>query len=249
MLNRLIALILVLAGVVACGRKEPPGRPGALRATPIARPLEVYQQLGFMAGPAEFPAVASFATLAGPQDSSYVLFGLSLPASALRFQRDPTGFVGEYRISISFLRDSTVIKRVDRRESVRVGSFAETSRVDESIIFQDLIALQPGRYKVQVEAHDAFSSRGFRARDSVDVPQYGEQRRLAVPVLVYQAGGRENRGAKPDFVVNARKTVPYGADMPRIYIELYHATTPQPVYLRILDDTGQAVWEQQTIIE
>ncbi len=241
-------LLLSTSWLAACAGK-PANRPGTSRADAIARPLQVYQQLGFLAGPPEFPAVASFATMAGPRDSTFVLVGLSLPSSALRFQRNADGFVGEYHIVVSFLIDSVIVNRLERRENVRVGSFAETGRIDESIIFQDLIALPPGKYQVQVQANDAFSSRGFRASDSLEVPAYGEQRRLAAPVLVYEADGRADRDARPDFIVNARKTVPYGAEPPRVYLELYHAPTPQSVQLRIVDDRGESVWQDQTLVQ
>ncbi|NIR58195.1 MAG: hypothetical protein GWO02_01045, partial [Gammaproteobacteria bacterium] len=45
----------------------------------ILRPLQVYQRLGLLTGTERFPAVASFSSLAGPADSTYVVFGLSMP--------------------------------------------------------------------------------------------------------------------------------------------------------------------------
>ena len=242
----------ILIGLVlhsACTRAGPAGRTRTDSSPTIARPLEVYQQLGFLAGPPEFPAVASFTTMAGPRDSTFVLIAVSLPASALRFQRNADGFLGEYQVSVAFMVDSVPVKRIDRRENVRVASFAETGRIDESVIFQDVIALRPGKYTVQVQASDAFSSRGFRARDSVDVPAYGAERRLAAPVLVYEADGRDRRDARPAFIVNARRTIPYGAEVPRVYVELYHAATPQSVQLRIVDDRGEQVWQDEAIVE
>lgn len=246
--DRLIVALLLSASVLACGRTTAP-RPRLGRMEPIARPLQIYQELGFLAGPADFPAVASLATLAGPRDSAYVLFGLSLPNSALRFQRDVAGFVGEYQVSVAFLRDSMVVKRIDRRENVRVGSFAETGRTDESIIFQDLIALAPGKYTIALQANDAFSSRGFRARDTLEVPAYGRDRRLSVPVLVYQAAGRAAPAQRPDFIVNARRTVPYGVEIPHVYVELYGAQTPQEVQLRVVDEQGNAIWQSQALVD
>jgi GWxTD domain-containing protein len=239
-----------LAGTVWMACLAAPAAPPRTGASPaVARPLEIYQQLGLLAGPPDFPVVASFTTVAGPRDSTFVLIGVSLPASALRFQRDATGFRGEYQIQISFLLDSLLVKRLDRRENVHVSSFAETGRVDESIIFQDMVALPPGRYFVQVQANDALSTRGFRARDTVDVPAYGEQRRLTAPVLVYEAEGRANRDTRPDFIVNARKTVPYGVELPRVYMELYNSPTPQLIEVRVVDDRGQQVWHDQRLVE
>jgi GWxTD domain-containing protein len=240
--------LVVFVALAGCA-PGPNASSRAARTPTVARPLEIYQQLGFLAGPPEFPVVVSFATMAGPQDSTFVLVGVSLPASALRFQRDATGFRGEYQVSVAFLLDSLAVKRIERRENVRVGTFAETGRVDESIIFQDVIALPPGKYHVQVQANDAFSSRGFRGRDTVEVPAYGEQRRLTAPVLVYEAEGRDHRDARPDFIVNARKTVAYGADFPRVYVELYGASAPQSVQLRIIDDRGASVWQDEALVE
>ena len=69
---------------------------------------------------------------------------------------------------------------IERREAVRIPSFAETGRTEESVIFQDLVALPPGTYVVAVEARDALGSRGFRAQDTLEVPAYGAAgRRLA----------------------------------------------------------------------
>src|SRR5690606_28882882 len=116
-----------------------------------------YRQLGFLAGPSVFPAIASFSTMAGPADSTYVIFGLSLPANALRFQRDESGFMGEYRVQVTFSRDSQEVKRFEREEIVRVPTFAETGRTDESIVFQQIVALPPGKYDVAVSASDVNS--------------------------------------------------------------------------------------------
>jgi GWxTD domain-containing protein len=249
LLRRSLVLSILCLGIAACVRNAGELRPRLGRVEPIARPLEVYQALGFLAGPAEFPAVASWSTLAGPRDSTFVVFALSLPNSALRFQRDRSGFSGEYQVNITFLRDSIVVKRIDRRENVQVGSFAETGRVDESIIFQDVIALTPGRYVVTVHAGDAHSSRALRARDTIDVPAYDTNRRLSPPVLVYEADGRTEPNARPSFIVNARKTVPYGAEVPRIYLELYGTTSPQPVQLRVVDEQGNALWQTNATVE
>ncbi|MGH7504074.1 MAG: hypothetical protein ACRELX_00410, partial [Longimicrobiales bacterium] len=156
--------------LAACGGGPGPEQPEPGGPASFGRPLETYQQLGFIAGPGQFPAVASFATMAGPSDSTYVLFGLSLPASALRFQRDPSGFVGEYRVAVTFSQDSQQVKRLERLETVRVPSFAETGRTDESVVFQQIVALAPGRYDVSIAASDANSSRGFSSDDTLTVP-------------------------------------------------------------------------------
>jgi GWxTD domain-containing protein len=202
-----------------------------------------------IAGPAHFPVVASFATLAGPSDSSYVVFGLSLPANALRFQRDESGFVGEYRVAVTFLQDSQQIKQVERIEPVRVSSFAETARTDESVVFQHIIALAPGSYELRLAVGDVNSSRAFRTEDTLAVPAYGEAaERLSSPLVVYRADGRTTRATPPDVIVNPRHTVPYGGDAPHVYLEAYGATEPVPIRLSVQDEGGLEVWSAQASI-
>src|SRR5690606_26603694 len=126
------------------------------------RPLEIYRDLGLMTGSGQFPVVASFSTMAGPADSTYVLLALSIPNSALRFQRAGDGFFAEYRLDVTFMDpDSTAVRRVEQTEVVRVSSFGETGRTDESVIHQQGIAMPPGHYIVRLSAADMHSSRGF----------------------------------------------------------------------------------------
>lgn len=212
----------------------------------MARPLEVYRELGMLAGSGDYPAVASFATMAGPGDSTYVLFGLSLPNSALRFQRDESGFLGEYAVRITFSRDSVRVREVRRQEVVRIPSFAETGRTEESVVFQELILLEPGEYTVEVETRDQHSSRGFQAVDTLLVPRYGaSSRRLSEPVVVYRATGRETQEVYPELIANPRRTVPYGGDAPRLYIEGYGVAEGYPVSVRVVDEHGTEVWQSQ----
>jgi GWxTD domain-containing protein len=233
----------------ACGGRTGPRSPAPRENQSIARPLETYQQLGFLAGPGFFPVVAGFSTMAGPADSTFVLFGLSLPNSALRFQRDSVGFFAEYTVALTFVQDSQVVKRVNRREAIQIPTFAETGRTDESVVFQHLATLAPGRYQVTVQAADANSSRGFRVQDTLDVPAYGAgHERLASPVVVYEGKGRAAPDSVPDLILNPRHTVSYGGDAPRIYVEAYGAAAPVPVRLTIYDESNSAVWTARTEI-
>jgi len=240
---RLGLLLLLAAG---CAGGGGPKRPTPERDGGVARPLDVYRELGMLTGTTDYPAVASFATMAGPGDSTYVLFGLSLPNSALRFQREESGFLGEYAVRITFLRDSVPVREVRRREVVRIPSFAETGRTEESVVFQELIPVEPGEYTVEVEARDPHSSRGFRAVDTLRVPRYGvATRRLSEPVVVYRATGRESPEVYPELITNPRRTVAYGGDAPLLYIEGYGVSEGYPVSVRVVDEHGTEVWSSQ----
>ena len=235
--------------LAACGGGPGPEGPTPEDLEAFGRPVEAYQQLGFIAGPGYFPAVADFATLAGPADSTYVLFGLSLPNSALRFNRDPAGFVAEYIVNLTFSRDSLEVKRESRREPVRVSTFAETGRTEETVIFQHLVALAPGTWEVTVQAADANSSRGFRVTDTLDVPAYGPQGiRISAPVVIYRGAGRDSPGAVPDLILNPRHTVAYGGDAPRIYVETYGADAPTPVVVSVFDEADNALWSARATV-
>ena len=103
------------------------------------------------------------------------------------------------------------MRRLDAREDVRIGTFAETGRTDESIVFQQMVALRPGRYELRLEAADVNSSRGFRATDTLDVPAYGAGgARVSAPLVVYRAEGRDTRAEQPRLITNPRHAVPYG---------------------------------------
>ncbi|MFS8637086.1 MAG: GWxTD domain-containing protein [Gemmatimonadota bacterium] len=210
------------------------------------RPLEVYRQLGMLTGSDRFPAVASFSTVAGPADSTYVVFGLSLPNSALRFERESNAFTARYTVSLSFRQDSQVVRKVEDQGTVRVASFAETSRTDESVVYQTVIALPPGRYIVDVEAQDGTGTRGFRSQDTLDVPAYRpDGRQVTRPMFVYQAEARAALDAAPEVILNPRHTVPFGGEAPRMYVEAYGYPAGHRLQFRMLNEAEEEVWRTE----
>jgi len=245
----LLTLTLALG---ACGGRSTPGpdgepRPGG-REQAFSRPLEIYRDLGFITGPTQFPAVIGFNTLAGPGDSTLVLVSLSVPNSALRFQRDgANGFFAEYVLGVEFMdADSVKQRQMDARELVRINSFAETGRTEESVIFQQPVAVAPGRYIVRLRAADAHSSRGFVALDTLTVPAY-DTRSIAEPVVVYRAAGRGQRDSLPQLIANPRNTVAYGGESPLLYVETYGEQTP--LQLRVLDEDGDTLWHARATLQ
>ncbi len=117
-------------------------------------PLQVYDDLGYVVGEPRFAAVGRFIHLPGPGDSTYAIFALSLANSALRFRREPPGYMARYRVAIT-VRDTAdpagvALARSAAIREVRVRSFRETSRSEESIIFQAYLTLPPGHYTAEV---------------------------------------------------------------------------------------------------
>lgn len=206
----------------------------------FARPLQGYRDLGLLTGDDVFPAVGTVATLAGPADSTLVLVGFSFPAAALQFQREDPGFTAAYLVSLRFSRDGQLLRMVDRRETVRVHGFAETTRSDEAVLFQTAVSLEPGAYEIAIRIRDARSARGVEIRDTLRVPGYGPGRMdLASPVSVHEATPRSDRDLPPRAVLNTRHSVPFGSATATVYVEAYR---PDPARVRLMDGHGRAVW-------
>ena len=147
-----------------------------------------------------------------------------------------------YRIQAAFIRDSITIKQIDRREAVRVGNSEETTRAGEAILFQEVVAVPPGRYVVRLQANDINSSRGFSAQDTVDAPSFPAHKSMSEAIIISQGTGRLSVDARPDFVVNARNTVGAGVLGPRVYIERYGSDDTTAIPLRLVNDTGKVLW-------
>ena len=233
----------MLALAACAGAEARPEGPGPPPAAEFARPLQVYRQLGLMTGPERFPAVASLTALAGPADSTLLLVGLSLPASALRFQRSGDAFAADYRVSLRATRDGQPAGGADWRETVRVPAFAETARTDESVLFQGALTLAPGRYTVTIRARDGLSARGFEAVDTVELPAFATDRTLATPVLAYRALPRAGTAAVPRLVLNPRLAAPYGGDTILVYVERYGpGADAAPVRVEVRTADGLSLW-------
>ena len=236
--SALLALTVACAGTSG-PRAVTPGDPAE-----ATTPADIYRDAGLHAGPARFPAVIDFSSLAGPADSVMLLLAMSLPASALRFERAATGFAAEYAVTL----DAHMLEtewRTEKRwsEVVRVGSFAETTRTDESIVFlQHLIAPHGQRLVVQVRVADANSSRALAVADTLTLARYDSALALGDPLVVYQGTGRTTRFAQPAVVPNPRSTIAYAADAARLYVEVYNADQPPTARVTVRDDAGSAVW-------
>lgn len=222
--------LLLAAGCAS----TPPPDPGP---SPLERPLEALREVGMLAGPAEFPAVIGTGVLAGPADSAFVLIGLSLPNSALRFERDVTAFRAEYVVSLLFTRDGEEVRRVRRQETVLVPGYAETARTDESIIFQEAVLLAPGRYELAVEAGRSSSMPILQVLDTVEVPSFSTAAAaIGGPLLLHEGAGRDSRDVPPAVILNPRHTVSYGGERPILYVERYGGGEAETLIVRVIDE-------------
>ena len=235
----LVPLLYACAGV-SSGPAVPASPGPDIERTP--NPLGAYRQLGYIVGDPGFAAVGRFAYLPGPADSVYVVFGLSLPNTALRFRRDPPGFIARYRVAVTISDQLGPSASFDVTEEVRVRAFRETSRRDESVVYQAFLKLIPGTYQARIEVRDLGSAHGFTAEAELAVPEFGLPS-ITAPIVAYRVEPRVNRKRQPTLIISPRATVEVGISQPTIYVEgLVGTREEKPVAVLDVLDKGELLW-------
>ncbi len=194
--------------------------------------MRVYRELGYIVGDRDFPAVGSFVCLPGPGDSAYAMLALSIPNSALRFRPAAPGYLARYRVTAVVGDTLAPFARLDEAEEVRVRSIRETSRRDESVVFQGIMKLPPGDYPTLVEVRDLNSFNGFSSSLDLRVHRF-DPPFVTPPIAVYQADLRGARDSVPALILNPRATVALNGDA-LLYVESQPAA---PVALEVYDGT------------
>jgi GWxTD domain-containing protein len=238
-----VAMLLVAGG---CGSVQRGTRnPGPGTTLPrIFDASSVYRSMGMLVSSGALPYVASVWHLRGPTaDSTLVLFSMSLANQALTFRRSESEFVAGYHIDLAFRSESAPlpVRQIARDEQVRVRSFQETLRGDESVVFQQFVTLAPGVYTVQATVRDRNGPNFSRAEAVDTAPQFAE-RSIASPIAVYEAKGRAQSAALPEFITNPRSTLPYGADTVRFYVEVYGQPAAARLVARVVDVDRRELW-------
>jgi GWxTD domain-containing protein len=205
---------------------------------------QYYQRLGRLAAGDPLPFVGTVAFAAAPADSVIGVLGLSLENRALAFQREGNVFVARYRVSLSFRREGAPTVDLAREEVVRVPTFQETLRSDESILFQQVLRLVPGAYHVTVAVRDVGSTSESRAEGDYTAPRFGPAT-VNAPILAYQATGRGSLTDPLNLVLNPRGSVGYGSDTLLAYMEGYDFPGETTVPFRVLDEQQHVVFEDQ----
>ena len=241
----LVTVVLLCASALHCGSWRRVGtqdKPGAAdQLTQLVNVPNYYQRLGRLAAGEPLPFVGTVAFAAGPGDSVITVIGLSLENRALAFQREGNLFVARYRVGISFQREGTRSVELSRDEIVRVPTFQETLRADESVLFQQILRLTPGAYNVSVTVRDASSTAESRAQGKFTAPAF-PRGSTSAPILAYQATGRANRPDPLSVVLNPRGAVGYGADTLLAYIEGYDFVGPAMVPFEVTDEQQEVIY-------
>jgi GWxTD domain-containing protein len=131
---------------------------------------------------------------------------------------------------------------------VRVGTFRETSRTDESIVFQQLLAAPPGTYDLAVSVRDEGSARTGGQTLRIVVPRLAAGA-LSTPIPAYEARPRLTTDSLPGVVANPRGTVFFGRDsVATVYLEGYGLPTGAEALVEVRGDRDAILWSDSVAL-
>jgi GWxTD domain-containing protein len=183
--------------------------------------------MGLIVPRGEVPAVGTVAYFARSDDSTLAVLTLSMPNRALAFVREGDRYRAGYQVRVDVRPDTSVpgarVQSLASDEVVRVATFRETARTDESVLFSQGIVLAPGRYTLALAVRDAGASRSSVADVPLVVPRLGAGT-LSTPVLAYEVTPRARLDTLPRLVASPRASAVFGVDsLVPVYVEAYEA--------------------------
>ena len=206
-------------------------RPGGVPA-PLTEMTGIYQQMGLLVPKGELPVVGTLAYFARSDDSTLAVLTLSMANRALSFVREGERYRGGYSVRVDMRPEGGTAPGVARPrqvaadEIVRVATFRETARTDESVLFTQALVLAPGRYTLALAVRDAGGTRSSVLDAPVTVPRLGAGA-ISTPVLAYEVTPRVRLDTLPRLVASPRAQAVFGQDsLVPVYIESYAAGGP-----------------------
>ncbi len=210
---------------------------------------ELYRQIGLLAtaNPLAFVGkISLFAT--GRPDTTLVLVSISVPNRALTFTREGDRYRAPYEVKLTMNRGDVEAASVNAMEIVRVGSFREINRTDESVIFQHYFRVPPGAYTLTAMIRDVGGSRTATQQAIVRVPTLTAGR-FATPLLVYEAVGRSVLDSVPRLLASPRSSAVFGRDSTvAIYVEAYGQGPRLPVDFVVRNDKGAQLFRDSAML-
>ena len=205
-----------------------------------------YRRAGLLVATGDLPFAGSIAFLAGGStDSTLILIDVSFSVRALTFTREGDSYHAAYDVVLEFGGSSSPVRRVATHEEVRVSSLRETTREEESVIYQHVASVSPGEGSIAVSIRDAGSTHFGAVRRTVMIPRFDDGTATAlIPAL--RARPRSSRDRMPDVVLNPRATSVYGRDSVALYYVESYGPLPVggngTVEIRVTGDSGVTVY-------
>ena len=246
-------LAALLTAVTACSsavsNANPDSSPDTRLTLGSAVPdaSQLYRQIGLIATSAPVPFVGKISAFASRSpDTTLLLVSLSIPNKALTFTREGDRYRAPYEVKLVLNRAGTEAASVNSMEIVRVGSFREINRTDESIIFQHYFHIPPGTYTLSASVRDVGGSRGANQDVSISVPALTPGH-LSTPTLVYEATGRATLDSIPGLLASPRSSAVFGRDSTvSVYVEGYGQGVRLPIQFVVRNDKGAQLWRDST---
>jgi GWxTD domain-containing protein len=210
---------------------------------------ELYRSIGLLATPNPLAFVGKISSFASANsDTTLVLVSLSVPNRSLTFTREGDRYRAPYEVKITISRGNEDVASVNAMEIVRVGSFREINRTDESVIFQHYFHVPPGTYNLSAVVRDVGGSRAATQQATISVPSLSAGR-FSTPTLVYEASGRAVLDSAPRLLASPRSSAVFGRDSTvAIYVEAYGQGTRLPVDFVVRNDKGAQLMRDSTTL-
>ena len=210
---------------------------------------ELYRQIGLLAAPSPLSFVGKISAFASTRpDTTLVLASISVPNKALTFTREGDRYRAPYEVKLTIDRGDVEAANVDVMEIVRVASFREINRTDESVIFQHYFHIPPGVYTLSVMVRDMGGARSATQQATIRVPTLSTGR-FSTPLLVYEAAGRSVLDSVPRLLASPRSSAVFGRDSTvAIYVEAYGQGTSLPVDFVVRNDKGAQLWRDSAML-
>ena len=249
---RVLSASLLVLLVAACASGSRGGRaPGGGRSqlAPTNTGAMLYGRAGLIAVPGPVSYVGTLGYFAAPnRDSTLSLLTLSLTARTLTFTREGDRFRAGYTVTADFRRGGSLAHHFEAREVVRVKSFKETTRGEESVIFQEFFPLAPGEYTLTLAVRDEGGARTGSHESTITVPAI-EERGLSSSIPVHEASPRSSIDSVPQLVTSPRSTAVFGRDSSiTTYVEAYGVEADQPVRATVRGDKGTVLWSDTVML-
>lgn len=245
----------MIAGVPLCvagclvHHRAPPAPPplGPLERAPtpvIINASAVYQEAGYLVASGEIPFVGDVHAFAGTTpDSTRIVIAFSFPNRDLTFVRDGEQYRAAYDVSYGVRAGNTLVARRTAHSEVRVASFRETTRTEESVVVQQPLAIRPGSYTLDLSVRDNGSTNaGLLTRPTI-LPVFPASGDMLAAAAVYDVTPRTSRTQTPALIVNPRGTVTLGQDSTLdIYVEATGGLPASRVRVEVLADSTSVLY-------
>jgi GWxTD domain-containing protein len=236
------------AGAPAAGARPAPApapeAPNRSSLGPQYDAIGLFRRLGLLARGAPMPFVGSVSFFATPGgDSTHVLVAISLANSALTFARENDRFRAGYTITISLKNGPETVRNVEAKEAVVVASFKETTRTDESVLYEEILTVAPGRYDFAVSVRDDGSARTSEDAVALAVPSVATTG-LSTPVSFARVGMRGRLTTLPQVIANPTAGATFGRDsVIPFFIEAYgNGDSSRALSYAIRSENGKTIF-------